>query len=404
MAEKITEKMVFMTQIMTSWDGAEQRMALRSEPRRYISYDYLGVESWHSQYLRMLTFGQQTQLVEFPLWHAASPLQDKLYKGQASVRIEENALWGYRNIGGVELWTTDKIGGLKYGLKYMTASGMLGINKQVLSDWEARSTTVIPVAVGVLSKEDKYVNLHSCLTSMTVNLELIRNQNAPTFPASFDEFHDETVTRNVIPRGLPDRYLGVEVFKAEPPLEDDISSSYTRNANRLDNETGIFRFDLKSTETTETKSITYLGLSKEETHNFQRFFYRCKGMLKSFWAPTWLSDLELIGDMDAGQIYLLVKFNMYWKYYAKSKRRRTLVIFYWNGTAEILKIAGYTIDDTGQYGKLYLDNPLAHVLEKKKIEMISYFCRYRFASDELITDYETTGIARINFGLTEVDE
>ena len=60
MSDKIVEKLEYKTQIHTAWDGTEQRMALRSEPRRFVSYDYIGNETWQSQYLRMLTFGQQT--------------------------------------------------------------------------------------------------------------------------------------------------------------------------------------------------------------------------------------------------------------------------------------------------------------------------------------------------------
>lgn len=404
MSEKIIEKLEFLTQIHKSWDGTEQRMALRNEPRRYISYDYLGMKTWHSQYLRMLTFGQQTQLIEFPLWHAKSELKDIAYKGQAMAKIEPEALWGYRNIGAFELWTSDKVGGLKYDLKYLSASGVLGMTKQLTSDWPAAITTVIPVCLGVLQQEDKYVNLHSDLTSMMINLELLQNQKAPLFPPGVDEFHDEIIKRDAISRGLPEFYLGVEVFRHEPPWEEDMSSSSSRNVNRLDNETGIFLFDLKNEETTESKDITYIGFSRTEIYNLQRFFYRIKGRLKSFYMPSWVNDMELAEDAPAGQIYILTKFNLYWKHYAKSRRRKMIVVFYRNESCEILKIAGYSTDETGQYGKVYLENALKRGINKNAIRMISYFYRCRLASDTLTVDYETTEAARITLTFQEVDE
>lgn len=405
LADKIVEKLEYKTQIHTAWNGSEQRMALRSEPRTFVSYDYIGAETWQSQYLRMLTFGQQTQRIQFPLWHAKCELEIKQYKGQANITIPTAALWGYRNIGSVMLWTNDRDGGVKYDIKYITANGVIGLTKQLTSDWEAFSTVVVPVFYGVLQQEDNYSNTHSNLSTMTINLELLQNQNAPAFPPAWDEFHVETTMRDTCPdRGLPDTYMGAEVFKDEPPWLDNIAANYSKNANRLDNETGVFRFDLKSYDTAETRQIKYMGISRAEGYNFQRFFMRCKGMLKSFYAPTWMNDLELAGDMPSGQIYLLVNFNMFWKYYAKSKRRRTIVIFYLNGTCEILKIAGYSIGDTGKYGKIYLENPLTHSLLKKQVAMISFFCRYRFGNDALTIDHDTLEISTMDLNFVEVDE
>lgn len=404
MSDRIIERIEYKTQIHTAWDGSEQRMALRSEPRRYVSYDYVGVQTWHNQYLRMLTFGQQTQRIRFPLWHAQCILKLGVAADQTLIKIPAEALWGYRNIGAVMLWANDDVGGVKYDLAYITASGVLGLKKPLRTDWEAYKTVLVPVFYGVLNQESDYANMHSDLVTMTLNLELLQNQDAPEFPVAFDEWHPENPPEGTYIRGLPDMYMGAEVFKDEPPWLDDMSVSYSKNANRLDNETGVFRFDLKSSETSESRQIQYVGINRAECYNFQRFFMRQKGMLKSFYAPTWLNDLELAGDMMAGQIYLLLKFNMFWKYYATSRRRRTIIIFYVNGTCEILKIAGYAVDETGQYGKIYLENNLTHTIYKQQVRMVSYFCRYRFASDTMTVDYETNTSATMNLNFVEVNE
>lgn len=404
MPDRIIERLEYKTQIHTSWDGSEQRMALRSEPRRFVSYDYVGVETWHNQYLRMLTYGKQTQLIQFPLWHAQCIIPYKIYANQTNLRIPIEAIWGYRNIGAVMFWVDDEQGGVKYDLEYITSNGLLGLKKAVRVDWQAYKTLLVPVFWGVLDQESDYENVHSDLVTMTVNVEFIRNQNAPEFPTAYDKWHPEKPPDGTYIRGLPDQYMSVEVFKDEPPWLNDMNTSYSKNANRLDNETGVFRFDLKSTETSETRQMKYAGLNRAECYNFQRFFMRQKGMLKSFYAPTWLNDLELAGDMQSGQIYLLLKFNAFWKYYASSRRRRTIVIFYTNGSCEILKIAGYSVDDTGKYGKVYLENSLKRTIYRRQVRMISFFCRYRFASDTLTVDYETNTSATMELSFKEVDE
>lgn len=403
MADKIKETLEFKTQIHTAWDGAEQRMALRDQPRRYVSYDYIGVKARQSQYLRLLTGAKQTELILFPLWHAASILPYAHYKGQAVVQIQTEAMWGFRNIGAVELWTSDELGGAKYDLKYITASGLLGLQKQLQYNWPGQATTVLPVFYGVLQQEDKFENWHSGVTTLTVNLELLQNQRAPEFPASWDEFHDEPAEKLPPVKALPERYLGAEIFPYYPRYEENIESSYIRNANRLDNETGIFRYDLKSEETTQTQRLTLATLTRAESYNLQRFFYRCKGRLRSFWLPTWLSDVELAEDAEAGDIYLLTKLDQYYNYCAQAKRRRILIVFLKSGAVEILKIAGYSVSDDGRTGRIYLEQNLKRALRRRDVYLLSYLCRVRFAEDVLTVDYETTGVATATVGFTEVD-
>jgi len=403
MGEKITEKISYLTQLHTAWDGTEQRMALRSDPRRYLAYDYTGMDSWQSQYLRMIIYSAQTQLIQFPLWHAGWRLREKQYKGQASIQIPTNVLWSFRNIGAMELWLGDKAGGVKYDLKYLTGNGVLGLAKQLKTDWRPGSV-VLPVAYGILQQDDSFTNIHANSSEMTINLELTQNQNAPDFPSALDADHDEPLPyRSRRTGGLPASYMGAEVWRFYAQWEEDMSAKFTRNANRLDYNAGVFRFDLKSYNPTESWTGDYVSFSREETSNIQRFFMRRKGQWQSFWSPTWLNDIELQGDQPAGQIYLLAAFTGYWQYYQKSSRRKTIVVFYYDGTCEILKVAGYSLDDTAAYGKIYLDSPLTHDIKKARVRLVSFFCRYRFNSDDLVTDYETNEIATMQIGFQEVD-
>lgn len=403
MSEKITEKIEFLTQIHTAWNKTEQRVALRSEPRRYISYDYIGIETWQSQYLRSLTYSQQTQLIQFPLWHATSILETMHYAGQTNIQVNPKNLWSYRNVGGIMLWQDDDLGGEQFGIRYITANGVVGLTKQLTSDWLQGSAKVIPVIWGVLQQEDKYTNGNSNLSSMILNVELIANQQAPEFPASFSEFNDEVI-EGFYNKNLPKKYLDVEIYMVPPPWVKDIDANYSRNANRLDNKSGIFKYDLKSIDVAETRQIEYLGISRAEVNNLQRFFYRCKGRQKSFFAPTWLNDIELAENAPNGQIYIIAKWSMYWKYYSKSNRRKTIIVFYVDGTSEILKIAGYTTTADGNNGKIYLDQPLSKPLLKDKVAMISFLCRYRHDSDTMIVDYSTVRSASTNYTFVEVSE
>ncbi|TWH48561.1 hypothetical protein [Sporomusa sp. KB1] len=403
MADKISETIEFLTQIHKAWDGTEQRAALRARPRRSVSYDYISMQPWQSQYLRALTYSQQTQLFQIPLWHAADKINEQIYEAQAVIPISTDCIWQYRGCSHAMVWLDDSYGGTLYTLEQLGSAGVLGLNKQFDREWERGVLTVAPVAWGVLSQADKYLNYTSALSSMTLTVEILHEAQAPAFPGQYDEFHDEEV-KLIWGRGLPVIYNGAELFLVPPTWSDDINASFSRLANRLDNSTGAFLYDLRSPDPTETREIQYILKGRREINNLQRFFYRCKGRLHSFYAPTWLMDVELAVDAPAGQNYLLSKWPGYWKYFGGGQRRKTLLVFHKDLSASILNVAGYTTNETGELGKIYLDAPLKQALRKSDILMISYLCRYRLDNDLMTTDYETVGIAKSSLTLAEVTE
>lgn len=400
MSGKIVEKIEFLTQIHSAWDGTEQRVGLRAKPRRYISYEYIGVDSRQSQYLRALTCSSQTQLVQFPLWHANKQLSKPIYKGQSIIPLQTEDMWNYRDCEGVMLWTNDEIGGEHLLVKNVSADGVVHLAKQASHDWQTGTTMVIPVFWGILQQEDKYENLTSEHTNMIVNVEFINRGLTVELPEAINQ-HNYSWLSFTESKNASHEYMGYELFLMPPTWHEDLAMNYSRNANRLDNQTGIIRYDLKSNETTEARSLSYNAISKAEVHFLQRFFYRSMGQLKAFYAPTWVGDIELVADVLSGNV-LITKFDQYWKYYEKSKRRKNLIVFFHDGTMEIIKIAGFSLDDTRTFGKIYLDMPIKRAMLKNQIRMISFLCLYRLNSDTLTTDYETTSCAVINLELKEV--
>lgn len=402
MSERISEQIEFLTQVHTAWDGTEQRAALRGRPRRYVSYEYIGVNTAQSQYLRALAASEQTRILQFPLWHANTILGQTVYRGQSIVPLAKEDMWNYRGCVGAMLWKNDEDGGEYFDAQTITADGVLRLKKQTSADWLSYKTVVVPVFHGILRQEGNYADAASNITNMTLNVEFINRGLGLGLPAAVGEWNYPRLTFPES-KNAPAEYMGRELFMAPPPWSDDIASRYARNANRLDNQTGAIRYDLKSSETTETRSLSYSAISRGEIQFLQRFFYRCKGRLKSFYAPTWINDVDLAEDAITGN-ELITKFNLYWKYYEPNKRRRCLIVFFADGTVEILKIAGYGLDDTRKRGRIFLDAPIKRPIIRRQIRMISFLCLYRLNSDALATDYETTGIANMNLEITEVSE
>ena len=65
----------------------------------------------------------------------------------------------------------------------------------------------------------------------------------------------------------------------------------------------------------------FLMLNRPEINNLIRFFFRSKGRLKPFYAPTWVNDLEITKDINASDDFLLITITDTYKYLNNKKGR-----------------------------------------------------------------------------------
>lgn len=386
----ISKRISFLTSVLTSWDGTEQRQAIRAEPRITVSYDYTGMNSAQSAWLRLLMYKRPSVVSLFPMWHAASPIIEGSSRGQKVIPVPLECLWHYRNIGAAMLWADDEHGGKAFAIKYITAHGSVGLVHRLADNWP-KGVLAMPVFRGFLVPNTSHTARTGEITELTATFELLQEQASPEyFPEQFDYMFDEDIPEPwVYQRGLPARYEEAEVWRHEPQWVEDVDAEITKDANRVDYDTGAFFFDDKGMDS-ESREATYVFMSRQAANNAERFFWRHRGQWQSFWSPTWLHDMELVEVAPKGVTELRLRLLWYFQQYNRGTRRKTIVIFYRNETCEILKIKGYSRDDEKGQGVAFLEKPLTHTIDPQRIRMISFFLRVRFASDDLVMDYETT--------------
>lgn len=407
MATKITEKYEFLTQILTSYDGSEQRNALRVEPRHYITYDYYGVTVWESQWLRMLMLGSQANTMYIPLWHIAHDILDDVPKGATSYRVDTSHLWGYRNVLGIFMYREDTLnGGEAYKLSHLTSSGNISLTKGFLNAKVSGADKAVPMLNCYIQPDSNLSHNFTNDTNATLNFEVLREQTAPNFPAFADYFNDEYCD-TVEHYGLPVEYNGLEVFRSMPAWVETLNFSYEPNMFKLDNSTGNVFYDKKSQAISEKRVLDLVLLNRPEINNLIRFFFRSKGRLKPFYAPTWVNDLEITKDINASDDFLLITITDTYKYLNDNDKRKKLCVFLKDNTVRILDINAYSYqseEDKTLKGKIYLSKPVGEDIPMSQINMISFFCKYRLDNDTLQLDYETTTVATTKLEIREVKD
>ncbi|EGO65621.1 hypothetical protein [Acetonema longum] len=401
---KISETLEFLTQVHTSWDNTEQRAALRKYPRRSISYDYHGMIPAQSQYLRALSYARQNEQIEIPLWHAACSMTEPAYANMSHVSLSSGDLWQFRGCSGVIFWRNDVDGGERYFLSALHGDGSLKLTEILEKNYSIQGHMICPVAYGYLKPEEDFILYTDSLSDMQLNVELLTDYTATGLPTALDENYFEPWENSTpFQHAIPPAYQGVDIFPIPPSWAGDIAGNFTRNANKLDNKSGLVKYDVKSLSSSENKEMEYVLASRSEINNFQRFFTKCKGRWKSFYAPTWLNDMTMTEDAAKGQSYIMVEWPLYWKYYSQMSRRKLIILFLKNGRVQIIPLAGYSTDAAGKYGKVYLDSTLTAAVKKSDVLLISFLLRYRFDNDALIMDYDTAGMATTTISFAEVN-
>ena len=101
---KITEKYEYLTDIITSYSGIEQRVALRDEPRHYVSYSYPAMNSYQAQWLRGITRMNQGTALYVPMWHNALYLTEEAISGTKQLKVEDTSMFSLRNCRFIEVF------------------------------------------------------------------------------------------------------------------------------------------------------------------------------------------------------------------------------------------------------------------------------------------------------------
>ena len=409
----ITEKYEYKTDIITSYDGHEQRIKTRQEPRRFFSYNYDAMNMYQAQWLRGLGRIRQSDAYYIPMWQAPIYLAQPHYGGKA-LYVQKEYLYNLKDCQYIELFVTDDVnqGGINLVNQIVdiqeTESDiwLLGLKLPIKRHLNPKNTWIFPLRNCSIQPSSSLSYMFSNGTSMTHNFEdLLQKPVNLVLPSKIVADADyKGKNRWNLPKYIDSK----EVLQIEPTWADDesVKLSMDKNVSRLDNETGIFVYDLKNVKSYDIHTYQYTLLNQEMIHNMIRFFRRISGMWKSFYYPTWVNDLQVVEDIKANDNYIIVGWNKISQYYVNNRRSKKIVIFTKDWKSYIFDVITYSDTKIGDntYGKVVLSKSTAIDLNKENILMVSYLNLVRLDHDDLQLNYETNVVANTTLTMKEIDD
>ncbi|WP_019865131.1 hypothetical protein [Methylovulum miyakonense] len=263
------ERWEWKTSVLTSFNGDEQRAAIRQYPRRSFEYQVFAQGSDKAALNHFLQAGAST-LYGVPDWNWGEMLQptttqDLSYYLPISTTgfIADGYIVGF-------------IDPTLYELRKVVAIDGAGVQLDGAVDWPP-GTLVHPVIPALLNKEQAVVHTTGLLAEPIISFNCL---------PSLSPFDASDTPYPV--------YAGFYVL--EQPFEQGQSTTldYVYKTDTLDNGVGSPWVDIESYSPGIAQPKQWFLNGHDAITNFLRFSHFCAGRLKPFWVPSGTWDAEIV--------------------------------------------------------------------------------------------------------------
>lgn len=366
------EKLTWVSSMITSIDGTEQRAALNENPDTQITMTVQQHrEKIHN--LDSLLWGWQHRIYSLPLWHRHSNLSEAAYAAGTTVMCT-TAYAGFR-VGGTAILWADYDYFETFEITEIQADRLIA-KRPLQRDW-GRGTLVAACRPARLPQQVDANWQHADLADVQLTFVLT-------------EVEEET------PYEFPLSYRGTPLLMIAPNWVSPLTEQNVRNLD-------VFETDLKARFTVLNNDVPYVVRAhawflkgKGKIDQFRRWLYSRRGRVVPFWSPSWKADLRLVTRIEQGAVTIEVANIGYRNFYATPTGRQDIVIFLRNGQTLLRRITGASQGVTSATEVLALDQEISQVIEPNAVQMISFLGLNRLDADEVELDWRSDQLALAN--------
>ena len=363
-SDGVTELLSWLTDILPSEIGVEQRRGLRDLPRRAFEFPILA-SGRDRALLDLALFGWGARIWALPIWHDVQWLPG-VVQGSTEVLCET----AHRDFsdGGLALLLGD--GAAEYEvLEVLTVeSDRLQLRSAVASDWPT-TVRLYPVRSARLTDQPRMRRV----SDNTVRAGI-------SFQVEDYTGWDHTYT-------LPD-YRGWPVLEMRPAETGDLTLSYTRLLQVLDNDISAPYVEDTADLGFTVQAHRWLMEGAEERSQFRGYCYTQSGRQKAVWLPSWMDDLTLAAPFAAGGTSLDVEHVQYGRFAGAKMGRRDLRIELRDGSIWYRRVTG-SLELDSETERLGLETFIDQAFDPADVWRISWMALMRLDSDQVEIKHTT---------------
>lgn len=353
----------YLTEVIESFDGAEQRIALRDQPRVSLTYQYLLDDSALTEFeIKYGNFGGQLLV---PMWAHASELVQDVLAGDRTLYVDSDN--GYISSSDT-LMIADGVNTEFVGVESV-ALGAVVLDVLAQKNFKV-GARLVPVRAGHGADE----------TSATIQIDSMANHQI-----TFDL--DEATFAKPIPMDTFERYKGKHVIPFRPDRSNDITVQYQRLREHFDPTIGARSIYERTPGVVRIFSHGFRFFSEGDRQRFEDFAELQNGAQGEFWMQSAAVAMEIAEDIYDETFKLKIKPVGYSRLGNSKSFPPAITISLYNGTT--LKRSLVSASKVGEFEVLTLDEPLSDI-KVEDVESIKPLYLCRFDSDDFRYIFHTT--------------
>lgn len=382
--QPLTERLLWLTDIITHRDGTEQRIGLRNLPRREWEYT-VTVQGPAAARLEALMYGWQSRVFAVPVWTDPQILPAALPAGSTSIA----AVTQYRDFAAgtlAVLVADDPAYDLLHELVEVqsAAGGTITLARPTEADWPA-GTLLLPARLARLPQSVRVTRHTPQVAEATLRLIV-----EPLQPLGDN------------PGPAPAQYQGQDVYLTAPnwaaPLDVDIAREL---AELIDSDTGPLAVDDPAIAPAIIRAHRWTLAGRDKIAAFRAWLIARAGRRTPAWLPSHARDMELAAQAGSSATTLVIQDIHYRSQYAQTPGRRDLALRLPSGATALRRIVGSDQVVPGQE-RIQLDAGPGEVLDPGA--WVMFLSQHRLDADRVELHWHSPEVLECALNLRVVPE
>lgn len=378
--QPLNESLEWKTDIVTSYDGTEERRSLRSKPRRRINYR-LTLHGNELNQFQNLLFGWQDRQYAMPVWQDKALIADMVAAGETVIPVATAVRSFFK--GGLAILIKDTYTFEVFEIAEVHDDSLVTVEPLEFT-WNAR-TRLYPVNLGTLPSSIPTQRLTSKV--MIGQIEFMAD------PVKTDPFiPDEPAVESMD---------GYELVYRKPNWSSPVGYDMESDSVLLDYESGAVQKVQKPAFPRQTRRVRWLLKSKADIASFRAFLGRMKGRYTPAYVPTWFGDFEVTGVSGLGSFAITVRRSQYGSMVGVATTQFAVLIRMRDGRKIVRKITGVSSPNQ-ESEMLNIDEQLPFEVNPTNTLMVSLIHLCRLAQDGVTINYQSDSVSTVEMTMVTV--
>lgn len=289
------ERLEWMTDVMRSEDGSEQRLALREHPRQYFNWKFRMVTDERRRKI-------ENQLIDFmgrtfgiPMWHESMALSSAITAGDTTINLVSTEYTDLRDGGLVVIFQDEDTFDVSTVVSHTSNSITLASEVQGSYGLDAQ---VLPLRAAVIDGKITGSQYTVNALDLKVNWRVTDNVN------------------DIASLGTLDTYSGSPILSQKNIVGNQgiMRTGYDRKVVKFDGDVGKVMENPIDRVATHLRTKGFRAVGKQGLWELRQMLYAIKGRQLSFYMPSDLPEFTLALDIAATDTTMLVEGTGYAKH------------------------------------------------------------------------------------------